>query len=171
MVFVLLALVGLTVNSQVDSVVVYPNYVIVVRTATVNVTGPGELVFEKLPGALEDNTVRVNASGIEIGEVQVVKGHMAEPTPEVRALESNVRLLEDESKGLDDEAGVLQAKEEFLKSVKLGAPEIISKELQQGKSRDRVMARSAGFRRRRADEGQGAAGEAGKRKGRQEEAA
>jgi uncharacterized protein (TIGR02231 family) len=133
MTLVLLALVGLTVSSQVDSVVVYPNYVVVVRTATVSVAGPGELVFEKLPGAMEDNTVRVNASGIEIGEVQVVKGYMAEPTPEVKALEGKVQLLEDEVKGLDDEAGVLQAKEEFLKSVKLGAPEIISKELQQGK--------------------------------------
>jgi uncharacterized protein (TIGR02231 family) len=112
---------------------VYPNYVVVVRTATVDISGPGELVFEKLPGALEDNTVRVNAPGMEIGEVQVVKGYMAEPTPEVKALESKVQLLEDEVKGLDDEAGVLQAKEEFLKSVKLGAPEIISKELQQGK--------------------------------------
>jgi len=133
MTLVLLALVGLTVSSQVDSVVVYPNYVVVVRTATVNASGPGELVFEKLPGAMEDNTVRVNAPGIEIGEVQVVKGYMAEPTPEVKVLEGKVQFLEDEVKGLDDEAGVLQAKEEFLKSVKLGAPEIISKELQQGK--------------------------------------
>ena len=133
MLFVLLAVVSLTAGSQADSVVVYPNYVVVVRTATVEVSGPGELVFEKLPGALEDNTVRVNAPGMEIGEVQVVKGYMAEPTPEVKALERKVQALEDEHKALEDEGGVLQAKEEFLKSVKLGAPEIISKELQQGK--------------------------------------
>jgi uncharacterized protein (TIGR02231 family) len=34
---------------------------------------------------------------------------------------------------LEDEGAVLKAKEEFLNSVKLGAPEIISKDLQQGK--------------------------------------
>jgi uncharacterized protein (TIGR02231 family) len=41
--------------------------------------------------------------------------------------------LQDTLKGIEDEDTVLKAKEEFLNSVKLGAPEIIAKDLQQGK--------------------------------------
>ena len=124
---------ALTVSSQVDSVVVYPHQVLVVRDASVTVSGPGELVFSDLPGALDDNSVRINAPGIHVGEVQVRRGYLAEPTPEVKRLLARAQDLEDQFKGLEDEDTVLKAKEEFLNSVKLGAPEIISKELQQGK--------------------------------------
>ena len=124
---------ALTVSSQVDSVVVYPHQVLVVRDASVTVSGPGELVFSDLPGALDDNSVRINAPGIHVGEVQVRRGYLAEPTPEVKRLLARAQDLEDQFKGLVDEDTVLKAKEEFLNSVKLGAPEIISKELQQGK--------------------------------------
>jgi uncharacterized protein (TIGR02231 family) len=132
--FLMLLLVqALAVSSQVDSVVVYPHQVLVVRTGSVTVSGPGELAFPGLPGALDDNSVRIKAPGIRVGEVQVRRGYLAEPTPEVKRLLARVQDLEDQSKGLEDEGAVLKAKEDFLNSVKLGAPEIISKELQQGK--------------------------------------
>ncbi len=124
---------ALTVSSQVDSVIVYPHQVLVVRNASVTVSGPGELAFPNLPGALDDNSVRIKAPGIRVGEVQVRRGYLAEPTSEVKRLLARLQELEDQFKGLDDEGAVLKAKEEFLNSVKLGAPEIISKELQQGK--------------------------------------
>ncbi len=130
---VLFLIQALTVNSQVDSVVVYPRQVHVVRTASVTVSGPGELVFPGLPGALDDNSVRMKAPGIRVGEVQVRRGYLAEPTPAVKRLQARLQDLEDQLKGLDDEGAVLKAKEEFLNSVKLGTPEIIAKELQQGK--------------------------------------
>jgi len=129
----LFVLVGLVADSKVDSVIVYPNQVLVVRTASVSVSGPGELSFPGLPGALDDNTVRVKASGLRIGEVQVKQGYLAEPTPAVKALKQKVEALEDALKKLSDEADVLKAKEEFLKSVKLGAPELIAKDLQSGR--------------------------------------
>jgi uncharacterized protein (TIGR02231 family) len=130
---ILLLLQAMTVSSQVDSVVVYPRQVLIVRTASVTVSGPGEFVFPGLPGALNDNSVRIKAPGIRVGEVQVRRGYLAEPTPEVKRLQARLQDLEDQFKGLDNEGAVLKAKEEFLNSVKLGAPEIISKELQQGK--------------------------------------
>ena len=129
----LLLLQAMTVSSRVDSVVVYPRQVLAVRTASVTVSGSGELVFPGLPGALDDNSVRIKAPGIRVGEVQVRRGYLAEPTPEVKRLQARMQELEDQLKGLEDEGAVLKAKEEFLNSVKLGAPEIISKELQQGK--------------------------------------
>jgi uncharacterized protein (TIGR02231 family) len=133
MIPLLLAIQAMSVSSQVDSVVVYPYQVLVVRTAGVTVSGSGEMVFPGLPGALDDNTVRINAPGIRVGEVQVRRGYMAEPTAEVKRLADRVKELEDQLKGLDDEAAVLKAKEDFLNSIKLGAPEIIAKELQQGR--------------------------------------
>src|SRR5512137_314596 len=130
---VLFIIQALTVSSQVDSVVVYPHQVLVVRSASVSVSGSGELVFPGLPGALDDNSVRIKAPGIRVGEVQVRRGYLAEPTPEVKRLQARLQELEDQLKGLDDEGAVLKAKEEFLNSVKLGAPQLISKELQEGK--------------------------------------
>jgi len=130
---ILLVLRALAASSQVDSVVVYPHQVLVVREANVTVTGSGEMAFPGLPGALDDNSVRIKAPGIRVGEVQVRRGYLAEPTPEVKRLLVRMQELEDQFKGLEDEGAVLKAKEEFLNSVKLGAPEIISKELQQGK--------------------------------------
>ncbi len=133
MISLLLALTAMTVSSRVDSVVVYPYQVQVTRTASVTVSGPGEIVLPGLPGALVDNTVRIKATGLRIGEVQVKQGYLAEPTPEVKRLELRVRQLEDELKGLDNEAAVLRAREDFLNSVKLGAPELIAKDLGQGR--------------------------------------
>jgi uncharacterized protein (TIGR02231 family) len=130
---ILLVIQAMTVSSQVDSAVVYPYQVLVVRTASVTVTGSGELSFPGLPGALDDNTVRIKAPGLRVGEVQVKQGYMAEPTPEVKRLESRVRQLEDQAQGMDDEAAVLKSKVDFLNSIKLGAPELISKDLSQGK--------------------------------------
>jgi uncharacterized protein (TIGR02231 family) len=130
---ILLVLQAMTASSQVDSVVVYPHQVLVVRNASVTVSGSGDLVFPNLPGALDDNSVRIKAPGIRVGEVQVRRGYLAEPTPEVKRLLARVQDLEDQSKGQEDEGAVLKAKEDFLNSIKLGAPEIISKDLQQGK--------------------------------------
>ncbi|MEO0009726.1 MAG: DUF4140 domain-containing protein, partial [candidate division WOR-3 bacterium] len=133
MLLIISLLLGMTVSSRIDTVVVYPNQVVVFRSAQVEIGGTEELVFAGLPGGLVDNSVRVRAPGLRIGEVQIRKGYLAEPTPDVRRLEQKVRLLEDSLKMMEDEGAVLKAKEEFLNSVKLGAPEIISKELQQGR--------------------------------------
>jgi len=124
---------AITLSSNIDTVVVYPNQVVVMRSTAITISGPDEIVFSGLPGGLIDNSIRVRAPGLKIGEVQVRKGYLAEPTPEVKRLEEQVRSLEDSVKTLEDEAAVLKAKEEFLGSIKLGAPEIISKELREGR--------------------------------------
>ncbi|MEO0082348.1 MAG: mucoidy inhibitor MuiA family protein [candidate division WOR-3 bacterium] len=133
MVAVVLSVIAVIVSSNVDSVIVYPNQVLVVRTARVTVSGAGELVLTGLPGALDDNTVRISAPGLVVGEVQVRKGYLAEPTPAVKKLEQKVKDLEDQLKKLKDEEDIVKAKVEFLKSIKLGTPELIAKELQQGR--------------------------------------
>lgn len=124
---------GITLPSKIDTVIVYSNQVRILRSAQVNLTGTDELVFPNLPGALDANSVRVRAPGLRLGEVQVKPAYLAEPTPEIKGLEKKVKALEDSWKVLEDEAAVLKAQEEFLNSVKLGAPEIIARELREGK--------------------------------------
>ncbi|HDQ98724.1 MAG TPA: mucoidy inhibitor MuiA family protein [candidate division WOR-3 bacterium] len=129
----LLVALALGASSTIDSVVVYPNQVVVVRSAQVSLSGSGTLEFAGLPGALDDNSVRVRCPGARIGEVQVRRGYEAEPTPAVRQLKEEVEKLDLALKTLDNEAEVLKAQTEFLGSIKLGAPELIGKELQQGR--------------------------------------
>ncbi|MGQ9678783.1 MAG: mucoidy inhibitor MuiA family protein [bacterium] len=124
---------GITLSSKIDTVIVYSNQVRILRIAQVNLTGTEELVLPNLPGALDANSVRVRAPGLRIGEVQVKPVYLAEPNLEIKVLEKKVKALEDSLKMLEDEAAVLKAQEEFLNSVKLGAPEIIARELREGK--------------------------------------
>ena len=46
--------------------------------------------FPDLPGALQDNSVRIKAPGLKIGEVQVTRHYMDEPTPTVKKLKDGV---------------------------------------------------------------------------------
>ena len=76
---ILTALLALNVESTIDSVVVYTDQAMVVRKAIVTVSGSGQLEFADLPGILDDNSVRIRAEGLKIGEVQVKPGYLAEP--------------------------------------------------------------------------------------------
>jgi uncharacterized protein (TIGR02231 family) len=125
----LAALMALNVESTIDSVVVYPDQAMVVRTARPQVSGSDQLVFPDLPGILDDNSVRIRAPGLKIGEVQVKPGYTAEPTPRVKQLEDSVKKLGRLTRQYADEESVLEAKRVFLNSVKLGGPELMSKEL------------------------------------------
>jgi uncharacterized protein (TIGR02231 family) len=125
----LAALMALNVESTIDSVVVYPDQAMVVRTARLQVSGSDQLVFPDLPGILDDNSVRIRAPGLKIGEVQVKPGYTAEPTPRVKQLQDSVKKLGRLARQYADEGKVLEAKLVFLNSVKLGGPELMSKEL------------------------------------------
>lgn len=141
----LILLAGVVVSSRVEKVVVYPNQVLVTRTAPVVLESSGEILLSGLPGALDDNSVRIKAPGLRIGEVRIRRGYLAEPTPEVQRRERRVRQLEDTVAALDAEAAVLKAREDFLASVKLGAPELIARELQQGRVAPDAWRSALGF--------------------------
>ena len=125
----LAALMALNVESTIDSVVVYPDQAMVVRTARPQVSGSDQLIFPNLPGILDDNSVRIRAPGLKIGEVQVKPGYTAEPTPRVKQLQDSVKKLGRLTRQYADEESVLEAKRAFLNSVKVGGPELMSKEL------------------------------------------
>jgi uncharacterized protein (TIGR02231 family) len=129
----LTALLALNVESTIDSVVVYPDQAMVVRTAVARVSGSEQLVFPDLPGILDDNSVRIRAPGLKIGEVQVKPGYTAEPTPRVRQLEDSLKKLNRQDRFYNDEKEAIAAKQTFLNTIKLGGPELMSRELAGGR--------------------------------------
>ncbi|MCI0472772.1 MAG: mucoidy inhibitor MuiA family protein, partial [Ignavibacteria bacterium] len=134
MFFLLLAAISsVNVQSKIDSVIVYSDRAVVVRKATVTLSGNEMIIFTELSGMLDDNTVRIKSDGIKIGEVQVRRGYIDKPMGRVKELKDSIKIYENKEQKLNNEIKVLEAKESFLNSVKLGSPELISKELQTGK--------------------------------------
>lgn len=131
--FLLVALTAVNVDSRIDSVIVYPDQAMVIRKASVTVSGAEELAFPSLPGMLDDNSIRIRADGLKIGEVQTRPGYAAEPTPEVKTIEDSLEQLNSLDKAFSDEQDMLKAKETFLVSIKLGAPQEMSRQLEADK--------------------------------------
>lgn len=124
---------SLPLNSFVDSVILYPNYAVVFRKAKVFLEKREILTFRPLSGLLEDNSVRIKSENLKIGEVFIKKTYLEEPPLRVKELERKIKELEDKIKGWENEKLVIKSEEEFLSSIKLASPEIISKELLIGK--------------------------------------
>ena len=129
----LLFLLALDVNSRIDSVIVYNDRALVCRIASVYLDKSTTLVFPDLPGGIDDASVKIKASGLRIGEVQVIKGYGKEPLPVIKDLEDRIKNLEIEDRNLGDEVLVLASKEKFLQSITVGAPDVISKEVYTGR--------------------------------------
>ena len=110
----LMALSTLSVDSRIDSVIAYPDQAMVIRKASVTISGAEQLAFPSLPGILDDNSVRIRASGLKIGEVQTKPGYIAEPTGKVKTLEDSLEGLNELDKAFSDEQDMLKAKETFL---------------------------------------------------------
>lgn len=133
MIVLLCMLSMVVVSSRVDSVVLYSDRVMVTRIADVRIENATELTFADLPGALEDNSVRIGAQGLKLGEVRVVKGYVDKPHPRVRYFEDSIAALQIRDRRFADELSVLKEKEKFLQSIAVGGPELISKEIYSGK--------------------------------------
>lgn len=129
----LLFLLAVDVNSRIDSVIVYQDRALVCRVATVYLDRATTLVFPDLPGGIDDASVKVKASGLRIGEVQVIKGYGQVLQPQIQELEQKIKNLEIEDRNLTDETTVLGSKEKFLQSIAVGAPDAISKEVYTGR--------------------------------------
>ncbi|MCS7249889.1 MAG: mucoidy inhibitor MuiA family protein [candidate division WOR-3 bacterium] len=131
--FFLFVLIFLNLNSQVDSVIIYPDYAIVFRKAKVFLEKREKLTFKNLSWFLEDNSVRIRSENLKIGEVFIKKTYLEEPPLRVKELEKKIKEFEKKIQAFENEKLIIKSKEEFLLSIKLVSPEIISKELLTGK--------------------------------------
>ena len=126
-------IINLEVNSKVDSVIVYSDRVMVTRVCHVYLEKATDIIFPDLPGVLDDATVKVKTKELKIGEVQVKRGYRKAPHPKVKELQGKIEALKIRDRALLDELKVMKDKEKFLQSIAVGGPEIISKEIFQGK--------------------------------------
>lgn len=126
-------LISLVLDSNVDSIIIYPDYAVVYRKAKIFLEKSEILTFKNLSGFLEDNSVRIKSDNLKIGEVFIKKTYLEEPPPRVKELERKIKELEDKIKNWENKKLVIKSEEEFLSSIKLASPEIISKELLMGK--------------------------------------
>ncbi|MEO0225892.1 MAG: mucoidy inhibitor MuiA family protein, partial [candidate division WOR-3 bacterium] len=124
---------GIEVNSKVDSVVVYSDRVLVTRIAEISIEKGTNIVFTDLPGAIDDQSVRVKAKDLTIGEIQIKTGYVLKPIPRVKELQDKIKTLEIEDRSLNDELAVLSDKEKFLNSLITGSANIILKEINTAK--------------------------------------
>lgn len=124
---------NLTVGSRITAVTVYPDRALITRVATLELAAETEVTLPDLSGFLDEQSVKIRGEGLVIGDVKVKRGYIEKPSPKVQELEKKIREIEEKIKKRDDEKAVIKAKEEFLNSIKLTTPEIIGKELREGK--------------------------------------
>ncbi|MHA1278057.1 MAG: mucoidy inhibitor MuiA family protein [Candidatus Helarchaeota archaeon] len=120
-------------KSKIDSVTIYSDRVMVTRIAELKLKESVEVAFLDLPGALEEQSVRIKAKDLKIGEVMVKPGYIRVPHPRVKELETRIKKLEVEDRALSDETVVQQEKEKFLNSISVNQRDILSKEIMSAK--------------------------------------
>ncbi len=116
-------------DSKVSSVIIYNDRALVTRTAKVTVEKESDLVFAGLPGGLDDQSVRVKAKGLTIGEIQIRTGYEKQPHPRVKEIQDRIKALEIDDRKLADEYAITKEKEKFLSSIATSSATLITKEI------------------------------------------
>jgi len=117
------------ISPRTDTVIVYTDRVQVIKVCEVTLNEPLDIIIPDLPGSLDDESVRIKAKGIKVGEVQIKPGYKKELTPRVQELENKLKKIEFEDRILVDETAVLQEKAKYLGTISVSSPQTISKEL------------------------------------------
>uniref|UniRef100_A0A7V0Z3Q1 Mucoidy inhibitor MuiA family protein n=1 Tax=candidate division WOR-3 bacterium TaxID=2052148 RepID=A0A7V0Z3Q1_UNCW3 len=119
----------LEIFPKINTVIVYPDRVQMVKICEININESTDIVIPNLPGSLDDESVRIRAKGLKIGEVQVKAGYTKELTPKLKDIEDRIKGLTYEDRSLSDEITVLQEKMKYLNTISVSGPQTISKEL------------------------------------------
>jgi uncharacterized protein (TIGR02231 family) len=111
------------VVSKIGEVTLYADRARVVRSAAVELAaGVGKLAFHKLPGWIDEGSVRVSLAPAEAGElleVEVQKTYLARPDDEeIRKAEAAVQELADQKAALEDERAAIEAQTRQLDSIR-----------------------------------------------------
>lgn len=116
--------------STVKQVTVYSDRARLTRVASAEVGAePRVLAFRKLPGWVDDGTVRVASSAGRILDVRVERSFLARPTdPAWRRAEAAHKLLLAQVAALDDEVAVLAAQQAQIEGIRAFSLEKINKD-------------------------------------------
>lgn len=114
--------------SSIGAVTVYQDRAVVTRSASSELpAGEHELVLEKLPATLQDNSLQVSAKSTgqaTLLDVKVRDAYQVDTANErVKQLEEQVRKIQGQQAALDDEAAVLDNQRELVAMMQRGATE------------------------------------------------
>ncbi len=111
---------ALSVDSKVTAVTVYADRARVTRVAQVTAgAAQRQVAFRKLPGWIDEGSVRVSVTGAELVDVQVRKTFLVRPEDvELSKAQAAVQEVTDQIAALDDEARVLDAQQRQVDSIR-----------------------------------------------------
>ncbi|MBM4163727.1 MAG: mucoidy inhibitor MuiA family protein [Lentisphaerae bacterium] len=120
-------------DAKITEVTVYADRARVVRTAVADLaTGVGKFSFRKLPGWIDEGSVRLAVSPAAAGElvdVEVTKTFLARPEDDdIRLAEAAMQEVSDQLAALDDERGVLEAQARQLEAIRAFSLEKLPKD-------------------------------------------
>ena len=109
------------VTSRITRVTVYSDRALVSRDASVALTSePAVFRFKKLPGWVDEGSVRASTSAGKIVDVSVERRFLARSTDEgFRKAELKHKQLLQQLKALDDELAILDAQQKHVESIKV----------------------------------------------------
>ncbi len=123
-----------TVDSSISSVTVYADRAVVTRSLSYRVEQPGkvEVVLDRLPAALIDESLQVAGSGTAQATLLDVTPRVTQvditPNDRVRSLEDAIRQFRKLAAALDDREAVLNAQKETLNSIEHAATQAPTKD-------------------------------------------
>jgi len=120
-------------QSRITEVTVYSDRARITREAVVKMPqGSFVLAFEKLPGWIDESSIRASLLPAGVGsilDVRVQREYLAQATDEkLVAAEKEVRNIEDKVADLDDELAVLEAKSKQIENVRAFSMEKLPKD-------------------------------------------
>lgn len=114
-------------GSAIESVTVYPSSALVTRNS--EAPGPGEFVFMNLPAALDGETVRVRAEGLQVMGVETrARFVRALPSERLAELKAREAVLVAESESLKASQRAAESQVEFFAQLLAEGPEAQSSE-------------------------------------------
>jgi uncharacterized protein (TIGR02231 family) len=122
------------VDSTLSSVTVYADRAVVTRALSYKVDQPGtvEVVLDRLPAALLDESLRVAGAGTAQATLLDVTPRVVQvdytPNERVKSLEDDIRQIRKQSAVLDDREGVLKAQGGTLDAIERAATQAPTKD-------------------------------------------
>lgn len=121
-------------SSTIKEVTVYSDRALVTRLASAEVTTePTIFAFRKLPGWVDDGSVRVSVSAGRIVDVRAQRDYLARSTDEdYKAAEDAQKALANQMAALNDELRILDAEKAQIESIKAFSLEKVTKDMTMG---------------------------------------
>ncbi len=125
---------AVTLDSKVAQVTVYSDRARVTRRAIAQATdAPQVFAFRKLPGWVDDGSVRVSASAGRIADVRVERSFLARSTDEsYRKAEQKLRDLSEQLAAVNDDIAVLDAQKAQIEAIKAFSLDKVTKDTTTG---------------------------------------